>query len=246
MPKYFTTTDRIADNIILLDEDTSAHIAKVLRGKVGDLLLIGDGNGTDYDCVIKEITKKQVTAEILSSHQNLNEPQVEITLYQSLPKGDKMELVIQKCVEIGIHRIVPIKTEHSVVNWDKKADKKTERWNKISLAAAKQCGRGIIPQVADIITFEQAIEDSKKYDGRIIPYEKEEDYSLKRFTKCFSAQENKKSIAVFIGPEGGFSDREIQLAKESGITSVTLGKRILRTETAGLVSTVILLHELED
>lgn len=153
-----------------------------------------------------------------------------------------MELVIQKCIEIGVDSIVPVKTEHTVVKLDGKEEKKIARWNKIAESAAKQCGRGKIPVVENVMTFKQAVEKAKSLDMAIIPYEKEEKNTLKAVTKKFKGT----SIGVFIGPEGGFSNDEIVLAGENGITSVTLGKRILRTETAGLVTSVILLYELEE
>ncbi len=242
MPKYFTSAENINNDIIKLDEETSLHLSRVLRCAVGDRITVGDGSDIDYECEITDITKHCVSAKILDKHLNLNEPSVKITLYQGLPKGDKAELIIQKCVEIGVCEIVPVKTERSVVNWDKKAGKKVERWNKIARSAAEQCGRGRVPEVLDIMTFSQAVEDSKKCDGRLIPYENEQKNGLKSFCENFAG----KSIAVFIGPEGGFSPAEIELATQSGIMPVTLGKRILRTETAGLVTAVILLHRLED
>ena len=242
MPKYFTLPENISGDTIQLDEETSLHLSRVLRCGIGDKITVGDGSDIDYDCEIADITKKCVTAKILDKHLNLNEPSVKITLYQGLPKGDKMELIIQKCVEIGVCGIIPVKTARSIVNWDKKADKKIERWNKIAKSAAEQCGRGKIPAVGEIMTFKQAVEDSKKYSGRLIPYENEQKNGLKQFCDNFTGE----SIAVFIGPEGGFSPEEIELARQSGILPVTLGKRILRTETAGLVTAVILLHRLED
>ena len=242
MPKYFTSPESINGDTITLDEETSLHLSRVLRCKAGDMITVGDGSDIDYECEITEITKTAVTARITDKHLNLNEPDVKITLYQGLPKGDKTELIIQKCVEIGVDRIVPVSTARSVVKLDKKGDKKIERWNKISLSAAKQCGRGKIPEVSPVMTFKEAVEDSRKCDGRLIPYENEEKNGLKSFCENFSG----KSIAVFIGPEGGFDPSEIELAKADGITPVTLGKRILRTETAGLVTAVILLHRLEN
>ena len=242
MPKYFTLPENIKGNEIQLDEETSLHLSRVLRCSVGDKITVGDGSDIDYDCEITEITKRCVTAKILDKHLNLNEPSVKITLYQGLPKGDKAELIIQKCVEIGVCEIIPVKTERSVVNWDKKADKKVERWNKIARSAAEQCGRGKIPAVGDIMTFKDAVLDSKKCSGRLIPYENEQENGLKQFCDSFKGD----SIAVFIGPEGGFAPNEIEFAKQNGILPITLGKRILRTETAGLVTAVILLHRLED
>ena len=152
-----------------------------------------------------------------------------------------MELVIQKCIEIGVDRIVPVITENTVVKIGEKAEKKNSRWNKIAEAAAKQCGRGKIPHIDKIITFKEAVKHSKQFDSSIIPYENERDISIKEFITKFRG----KSIGVFIGPEGGFSKSEINLCRENNITAVSLGRRILRTETAGLVTSVILLYELE-
>ncbi|MBQ6554992.1 MAG: 16S rRNA (uracil(1498)-N(3))-methyltransferase [Firmicutes bacterium] len=242
MPKYFTSPESINGDEITLDEETSLHLSRVLRCKAGDMITVGDGSDNDYECEITEITKNAVRAKIIDKHLNLNEPDIKITLYQGLPKGDKTELIIQKCVEIGVDRIVPVSTTRSVVKLDKKGGKKIERWNKISLSAAKQCGRGKIPEVSPVMTFKEAVEDSRKCDGRLIPYENEQKNGLKSFCENFKG----KSIAVFIGPEGGFDTSEIELAKADGITPVTLGKRILRTETAGLVTAVILLHRLEN
>lgn len=242
MPKFFVKSENINDHTIILDGENAKHIGNVLRAKVGDVITVCDGEGRDYECEIREITKKEIIARVTDIFTNDNEPSVKITLYQGLPKADKMELVIQKCIETGIDRIVPVKTEHAVVKLDGKEEKKIQRWNKIAEAAAKQCGRGKIPVVENVLDFKEAVMDAKKLDGGIIPYEKERERGLKQFAKNFKG----KSIGIFIGPEGGFSNEEIDFAKENGIEPVTLGKRILRTETAGLVALVILLYELEE
>lgn len=178
--------------------------------KLADEITVGDGEGRDYTCKLTEIDKKCVTAEITDIFTNDNEPKVKITLFQGLPKADKMELVIQKCIEIGVDSIVPVKTEHTVVKLDGKEEKKIARWNKIAESAAKQCGRGKIPVVENVMTFKQAVEKAKSLDMAIIPYEKEEKNTLKAVTKKFKGT----SIGVFIGPEGGFSNDEIALAGE--------------------------------
>lgn len=242
MPKFFVNSDSINDHTITLEDENAKHIGNVLRSKIGDVITVCDGQGRDYECEITEITKKTVIAKITDIFTNDNEPDIKITLYQGLPKADKMELVIQKCIEIGIDRIVPVKTEHAVVKLDGKEEKKLIRWNKIAESAAKQCGRGKIPVVDSVMNFKDAINEAVNLDGAIIPYEKEKENSLKTFAKAFKG----KSIGIFIGPEGGFSEDEINFAIEKGVKSVTLGKRILRTETAGLVASVILLYELED
>lgn len=240
MPKFFVDKALIKDNIIEIAGDNALHIATVLRAKKGDIITICDGNGKDYICEISEVTKKQVNVDIKECLLNENEPNIKITLYQGISKGERMDLAIQKCVEIGIDRIVPVETENTIVKLEGKQDKKVLRWNKISESAAKQCGRGKIPIVENIHSFKEAILDSLNLDGVIIPYEKEKNNKISSFIKNFSG----KSIGIFIGPEGGFSDNEINIAKENKIQSITLGKRILRTETAGLVTSVILLYEL--
>lgn len=242
MPKFFVNSENINDHTITLDGENAKHIGSVLRAKIGDIITVCDGDGRDYECEITEITKKTVTTKITDIFTNDNEPDIKLTLYQALPKADKMELVIQKCIEIGVDRIVPVKTEHTVVRLEGKEEKKLLRWNKIAESAAKQCGRGKIPVVDSVMSFKEAISEAVSLDGAIIPYEKERENSLKAFAKSFKG----KSIGIFIGPEGGFSNEEIDFAISNGVKSVTLGKRILRTETAGLVTSVILLYELED
>lgn len=242
MPRFFAYKGQIAEGSFIIEGGDAAHIATVLRGKAGDEIIICDGEGTDYYCTIAEVDKKRVVAQIDRSYATESEPRVKITLYQGLPKSDKMELIIQKCVEIGLTRIVPVKTEFAVAKIDGKEDKKIERWQKISESAAKQCGRGIIPKIDRAMTFSEALADSRCCDGRIIPYENERENSIKTFARSFKGG----SIAVFIGPEGGFSPKEIEAARADGVTSITLGKRILRTETAGLVTGTILLYETED
>ena len=241
MPKFFVDKNNIGEKNIEITGDDAKHISTVLRAKVDEEIIICDGYGTDYLCRLIGINKKQVLAEIIEKYENKNEPELKITLYQGLPKGDKMELVIQKCIEIGVDRIIPVITDNTVVKIGDKAEKKNLRWNKIAEAAAKQCGRGKIPHVDKILSFKDAGETSKTLDGVIIPYENERKKNIREFVKSFRG----KSIGIFIGPEGGFSENEITLCMENNISSVSLGKRILRTETAGLVTSVILLYELE-
>ncbi len=241
MPKFFVDKNNIGEKNIEITGDDAKHISTVLRAKVDEEIIICDGYGTDYLCRLIGINKKQVLAEIIEKYENKNEPELKITLYQGLPKGDKMELVIQKCIEIGVDRIIPVITDNTVVKIGDKAEKKNLRWNKIAEAAAKQCGRGKIPHVDKILSFKDAVETSKTLDGVIIPYENERKKNIREFVKSFRG----KSIRIFIGPEGGFSENEITLCMENNISSVSLGKRILRTETAGLVTSVILLYELE-
>lgn len=195
----------------------------------------------DYQCRISSLADG-VQLEVLSQAPCETEPKTKITLYQGLPKADKMELIIQKCVELGVERIVAVSTERAIVKLDKKEGKKLERWQKIAEAAAKQSGRGKIPEIGgQVLKFKDAVAEAKRLDGAIIPYEREEKTGLREFVQSFEGE----SIGVFIGPEGGFAEEEIALAQENGITPITLGKRILRTETAGMTTTAILLYELD-
>ncbi len=242
MPKYFTEPENIKDGFIEIFSDEAKHILNVMRMEIGDTLTICDGQSNDYLCRICETGKNCLKAKIEETTKSESEPKTKITLYQGLPKSDKMELIIQKCVEIGVCRIVPVITERAVVKIEKgaKEDKKTERWQKIAESAAKQSGRGIIPAVERPMKFKDAIEEAVKNGEAIIPYENEKDRGLKEFVKNSKAE----NIGIFIGPEGGFDTKEIEFAVENGVMSVTLGKRILRTETAGIVTSAIVLYEL--
>lgn len=242
MAKFFISNNLIKDNKIFLDGENANHIINSLRCKIGEEIEISSGDGYDYICKIEEINKNSVIAKIIDCFGNESEPKTKITLYQGLPKSEKMELIIQKCVELGIDEIVPVNTDRTIVKLVGKEDKKIVRWNKISEAAAKQSRRGKIPAILPILNFSDAIKQANKNSLNIIPYEKEKSNTIKSIIKQF----NGNSIGIFIGPEGGFSEKEIALAVENNITPITLGKRILRTETAGFITTAILLYELED
>lgn len=242
MSKFFIEKNQIKGEKVYLNKENANHIINVLRYKIGDEIEISAGDGYDYICEIEEIKNCEIVAKIIDCFGNNSEPKTKITLYQGLPKGEKMEMLIQKCVEIGVENIVPIYTERTIVKLSGKEDKKIARWNKISEAAAKQSRRGKIPIVENIISFEKAIEICQENDLNIIPYEKEEENTIKNIIKSFEGEK----IGVFIGPEGGFTEKEISLAIKNNLKPATLGKRILRTETAGMVATAILLYETED
>lgn len=240
MPKFFVEPHQINENHIQVIGEDAKHIKTVLRSREGEAITLCDGLGTDYFCRITSL-EDGVTAEIIASERCQSEPKTKITLYQGLPKADKMELIIQKCVELGVDRIVAVSTERCIVKLDKKEDKKLERWQKIAEAAAKQSGRGKVPQIVPkVLRFSEALAEAKTLSGAIIPYEKEEKRGIRTFVEGFSGTE----IGVFIGPEGGFTEEEIQGAMDGGVLPVTLGKRILRTETAGMTAIAILLYEL--
>jgi 16S rRNA (uracil1498-N3)-methyltransferase len=245
MPRFFISSkDIFDDNINVTGEDYN-HIKKVLRLKCGELITLSDGEGLEYVAEIVEFGDGFVHTKVVESFKNTTEPPIKVTLYQGLPKSDKMDFIIQKSVELGITKIVPVLTERTVVRLDSEKDalKKCERWNRISLEAAKQCNRGIIPKIEIPISFKEAIKQTENKALSLIPYEKEAKNSLKQILKRVDSI---SEISVFIGPEGGFTEQEIEQAVSFGLSSVTLGPRILRTETAGIAVLSILMYELGD
>lgn len=244
MHKFFVDKNAIQGSIINIEGDDVNHIAKVLRLRSGDEIQVSDGNGTEFICEIEDINKKLVLCKIIDSFKNLTEPPVKITLFQGLPKSQKMDLIVQKCVEIGVVEIQPVITERVVVKVDgKDISSKIERWNRIALEASKQSNRGILPKVLNPISFSEAVEKLKALDSAIIPYEKERSKGIKSSLKELG---DINTLGIFIGPEGGFEDNEIDTCIENGVAPVTLGPRILRTETAGFVASTIALYEIGD
>jgi len=244
MPKFFAEKENITENSIVLDGEEAKHITKVLRMGVGDCITVCDGCGTDYEAEIESVEKNLLTAKILESSPSLSESRLRITLYQCLPKASKMEYVIQKCTELGIFKIIPCISDRCVVKLNSEADekKKVERWQAVAKAAAKQSGRGIIPQIGMPVSFRAAIEEMRTQDLAFVPYENESGTTLKNVLRN---SEDVTSAAFIIGPEGGFSEEEIALARKSGMESVSLGKRILRTETAAEVVLSMMNYEFE-
>ncbi|MBE5943533.1 MAG: 16S rRNA (uracil(1498)-N(3))-methyltransferase [Lachnospiraceae bacterium] len=232
------------DNIIITGDDVN-HIKNVLRLKSGDEILVGDGNGMDYQCRIEDIAQDIVTANIVDVFKNAAELPVKITLFQGMPKSDKLELIIQKAVELGAYEIVPVLTKRTVVKIDdKKAGKKIDRYKGIAESAGKQSGRGIIPEVKPFMTFKQAIEYAKTLDMNLIPYEEAKGIEYSR--EVIKDIKGKKTLGIFIGPEGGFAKEEVDMAIAMGAKCITLGNRILRTETAGLAVLSIIMFELDE
>lgn len=245
MYHFFVEPDQIEEErITILGEDVN-HIGNVLRMKPGEKVLISAEGEMDRLCGIEEIRRDEVICRILEVRKENNELPARIHLYQGLPKSDKMELIIQKAVELGVYRIVPVSTKNTVVKLDaKKAESKVKRWNAIALAAAKQSKRSVIPEVAPVISFGQALEEVKGFDLKLIPYENADGMAKTR--ELMGKAAPGQDIAVFIGPEGGFDPGEIEKAKDAGTEPVTLGKRILRTETAGLCILSALMMQLDD
>ena len=244
MPKFFTARENITDSQIIIDNEDANHIRKVLRLNTGDEITVCDGRGIDYTAVISEIGKNSIVCDIKDSKKCDTEPGVEITLYQGLPKADKMELIIQKAVELGVYEIIPVATKRAVVKLDEKKSKsKIARWQAISEAAAKQSKRAIIPTVADVLSFKEALKDCQKAEIKVIPYELAE--GMDKTKEIISGLKPGQDVAIFIGPEGGFEDGEIEAAMATGVVPVTLGKRILRTETAGFTILSWIMYQLE-
>lgn len=245
MPKFFVEPEKIDGNTVVIDTEDVNHIRKVLRMNVGDKLNICDSCGWDYETEILSITDKNISCAILDKRKSDTEPELQVVLYQALPKASKMEYIIQKTVELGISKIVPVSTSRCVVKIENKKDgeKKQTRWQKIAEAAAKQSGRGIIPQVSAPISFDQAVEELAACDLSFVLYECEEDNTIKTELKDISS---KKKVGFIIGPEGGFSPLEIDKLKAKGINAVTLGRRILRTETAGEAVLTMIMYEADE
>lgn len=248
MNRFFVDRKNIIEDlkrIILDDSEDVKHITKVLRLAEEDILEICDGEKGIYTTKILSLSKTRIELKVLEKFFSDAEPPIEVTLFQGIPKGTKMETIIQKCTELGIHSIIPLNTARTVVQLKGKKEevKKIERWQKIAEEAAKQSKRGIIPQIGLPINFSQLQAVLPLFDLVIISYEKETELGLRRLLR---EKSGKKKIAIIIGPEGGFEETEIQLAKELGSMSVSLGKRILRTETAGFVVLSTLMYELGD
>ncbi|RHR32976.1 16S rRNA (uracil(1498)-N(3))-methyltransferase [Clostridium sp. AF19-22AC] len=244
MHHFFTEPSQIRDPHIFITGPDVNHMKNVLRIMPGERVGISDGQGTDYICEVDRLEETEVVLNILSSEKSYSELASRIYLFQGLPKGDKMELIIQKAVELGVFEIVPVATRRAVVKLDeKKAKKKTERWNAIALGAAKQSGRSLIPEVKPVMRFAEALEYAKELDVLLIPYEMAE--GMEKTKEIISAVRQGQSVGVFIGPEGGFDEEEVEKAAAEGAQPVTLGRRILRTETAGLTVLSILMYHLE-
>ena len=250
MNRFFVSDISESNKEVVITSSDVNHIVNVLRLGVGDEIMVSDGSSRDYLCRIKEFDTKFVIAEIIDVFDSNAELPAYIYLYQGFPKGDKFETIIQKCVELGVHEIIPVMMERTIVKLDdKKRQKKVERFNGISASAAKQSRRGIIPEVTGFMSMKEAI--SRASTGLIlVPYESAEgmDYSRKVINEVADGVRGGKikNISVFIGPEGGFADSEVKALEEAGAKIISLGHRILRTETAGMTVMSILSYMLDD
>lgn len=245
MDRFFVGKNNInlENKTCIIEGEDVKHISKVLRCRIGEELEICDNDNNEYICEITNIDKSQVELNIVEVVYIKRESDLKIKVYQGLPKGPKMEMILQKLTEVGVDEIILVQTKRTVVKVDdKKEDKKIERWERIIYEAAKQSKRGKIPKLRGVLSFKEALADMKENDFNIAPYENERTKSIKQAIKGVDI----KNIGIFVGPEGGFEDTEIKAIEEIGGQSVSLGPRILRTETASLVASSIVLYELSD
>lgn len=245
MHQFFVESGQIREKQIVITGPDVKHIKNVLRMKVGEELSVSNGeDGREYRCKILELLEDQIICELLFIKESGQELPNRITLFQGLPKSDKMEFIIQKAVELGAAEIVPVTTRRSIVKWDEKKSKnKIERWQGIAEAAAKQSKRSIVPVVSPVMTIKEAISHCAQTEVKMIPYELAE--GMEQTRALIEGIRKGQSIAVFIGPEGGFEEEEIKIARDGGVIPVTMGKRILRTETAGMTMLAWLMYRLE-
>lgn len=244
MYHFFVTPDQIRDGYAVITGQDVNHIRNVLRMKIGEQVGIRDGISKNYICELEKIGSEEIQAKILSEDSDLSELPARIYLFQGLPKSDKMEFIIQKAVELGVYQIIPVATRRAVVKLDKKKEEsKVKRWNAIAESAAKQSGRMIIPEVTGVLSLKEAYTYAADFDVNLIPYELAE--GMEETRAILKTIRPGMQIGIFIGPEGGFDTEEIEQAVGAGIHPVTLGRRILRTETAGMTALSILMFQLE-
>ena len=245
MYRFYVSADQLAEKEVFISGGDVNHIKNVLRLEVGDWIVACDGNGTDYVSRIQSICSDEFFASIEKVQPTGTELPVRITLFQGMPKKDKLELIIQKAVELGACEIVPVMTKRTVVKLseEKKINKRLERWQSIAYAAAKQCDRGIIPMVHKPVSYEEALAMADQLDYNVIPYELQT--GMEEARKIVDQACKQRSLGIFIGPEGGFEPEEVERAMTRNIHPMTLGKRILRTETAGMALLSILMFQMQ-
>ena len=247
MYQFFVEPGQIneSDKSVIITGGDVNHIKNVLRMKVGEEISVSNGaDGKEYRCGIVAFEEELVRCELRFVKEDGVELPSKVYLFQGLPKADKMELIIQKAVELGVYEVIPVAAKRCVVKLDdKKAKSKIARWQGIAEAAAKQSKRGIIPKVSDVMTFGEAVKRAAGMDVRLIPYELAE--GMEKTKEIVNSLQAGQEIAIFIGPEGGFEEAEVQKALENGIEPITLGRRILRTETAGFTVLSWIMYQLE-
>lgn len=245
MYQFFVKPEQIQGNTVRIEGGDVNHIRNVLRMKIGEEIAVSNGeDAKEYHCQVERFDEDEVICAILSVREDSAELPSRIFLFQGLPKGDKMELIIQKAVELGVYAIIPVSTKRCVVKLDAKKEKsKISRWQQIAEAAAKQSKRGIVPQVRNVMSIQEAVRYASSMELRLFPYEHAE--GMKRTRELIESVRPGQDIAVFVGPEGGFEEKEVEMAEQEGFEAITLGKRILRTETAGFTVISWLMYQLE-
>lgn len=247
MHQFFVNPSQIniSDKTVVITGADVNHIKNVLRMKPGEEISVSNGmDGKEYRCGIRLLQEEHIVCELRFIKEGAVELPVKVYLFQCLPKADKMEWIVQKAVELGVYEIIPVASARCVVKLDsKKADAKVARWQGIAEAAAKQSRRAVIPRIAEVISFSQAVKMAENMDVRLIPYEMAE--GMEKTRKLIENLQPAQSIAVFVGSEGGFEEGEVQYAMECGIVPITLGGRILRTETAGMVVLSWIMYRME-
>ncbi|RKD34743.1 16S rRNA (uracil(1498)-N(3))-methyltransferase [Thermohalobacter berrensis] len=245
MNRFFVNKDNIKEGRVIIEGEDVKHIRNVLRLNEGDLITVCDCQKNDYLVEITDIKKNYVQCNILEKSKSKGEPNLEVVLYQGIPKSSKMDLIIQKATELGISQIVPVEMKRSVVKLknEKKEQKKLNRWRRIAKEAAKQCRRGIIPAVSEIVSFNEMLKSLEKEEFILVPYENEDKVGLK---DILAKNKGKHKVNIIIGPEGGFEEEEIDNINKLNWHVVSLGPRILRTETAGFTVLSIVMYELGD
>ena len=246
MPKFFVKTNQIKENTIEIVGEDVKHILQVLRAKKGEKLnLCDDNTGKNYITIIEQIEPEKIVCHIVKETVSVAESKLAITLFQGMPKSDKLEYIIQKNIELGVKQIVPVVMKRCIVKWnEKEVNKKIERLQKIAISAAKQSGRDTIPKVEHPVTINNLSQIIKEFDLVLLAYEGEQNHTLKAILKNTKAVEGMK-IGIIIGPEGGVEKDEVKLLEKAGAKVITLGKRILRTETAAIMVISNIIYEYE-
>lgn len=233
MRRFYIPSEILQDDNISISGGTARHINNVLRLPVGEVIFLFDGEGRGYEAVITAISKGKVAVKIIRERKQAEQTGIFITVFQSLIKGNKYDFVVQKATELGVLRIIPVKAQRCNVHYTlQKAEQKVERWKKIAVEASAQCGRSIVPEIYPVCSFVKALDLAKANEFSFLLWEREEKKALK---EILASGEVPSSVAFFVGPEGGFTEEEVKLARGQGIEVVSLGQRILRTETVALV-----------
>lgn len=245
MQRYFLPPEQFEERSVTIAGDDAHHLLRVMRAEIGDKVICSNGSDREVLVRITDLGKSVITAEVVEELAMTAEPAAQVWIAQSLPKGDKMEIVIQKGTEIGAARFLPFLSERTVVQYDaRKEAKRTERWNKIAKEAAEQAHRNRVPEVEGVLTWKELLKRAGQVDAAWICYEKENGIQLKTAIRQAVSDGRGGSFLFAVGPEGGFTEQEIRQAEDAGFQSVSLGKRILRTETAAMVGLTCLLYEI--